>query len=56
MGDQQEARIEQFNRDLYGIGPKHTEGWVARVQTLASVVAKEGAIDVNLFAKSPPGK
>ena len=52
------ARIEKFNRDLYGIGPKHTEGWVARVQTLASVVAEEGTIDLNLFAKAPlpPGK
>ena len=52
------ARIEKFNRDLYGIGPKYTEGWVARVQTLASEVAEEGTIDLNLFAKAPlpPGK
>jgi len=46
------ARIEGFNRDRYQIGPKYTSGWLARVQSLAKVVAEEGTIDLNLFAKS----
>lgn len=47
------ARIEQFNREQYGVSPKNTPGWLARVQQLAPVVATEGTIDVNLFATSP---
>jgi hypothetical protein len=46
------ATIEKFNRDQYRIGPKHTEGWLARVQSLAKVVAEEGTIELSLFAKS----
>lgn len=45
------ARIAGFNREKYGISPKNTEGWLARVQQLAPVVAAEGTIDLNLFAK-----
>jgi hypothetical protein len=45
------ARIEKFNRDRYRIGPKYTDGWLARVQSLAKVVAEEGQIDLNLFAR-----
>ena len=48
------AHIEKFNRDRYNIGPKYTDGWLARVQTLASVVAEEGTIDLNIFAKGAP--
>lgn len=48
------ARVEKFNRDLYGVGPKYTEGWLARVQQLAKVVADEGSIELNLFAKAAP--
>jgi hypothetical protein len=44
------ARVEKFNRDRYHIGPKYTEGWLARVQSLANVVAEEGTIDLSLFA------
>lgn len=44
------ARVEHFDRERYGISPKHTEGWLARVQQLATVVATEGTIDVNIFA------
>ena len=49
------ARIEGFNREQYGVSPKNTAGWLARVQQLADVVATEGTIDVNLFATSPDG-
>jgi hypothetical protein len=44
------ARIEQFDREKYGVSPKHTPGWLARVQQLAPVVAPAGTIEVNLFA------
>jgi hypothetical protein len=44
------AKIEGFDREQYGISPKHTAGWLARVQQLANVVATEGNIDVNIFA------
>ncbi|MGH7948442.1 MAG: hypothetical protein ACREQF_04385 [Candidatus Binataceae bacterium] len=44
------ATIDGFNRERYGIGPAFTAGWLARVQQLAPVVAKDGAISVNLFA------
>jgi hypothetical protein len=46
------ARIEGFDRDQYHIGPKYTEGWLARVQQLAKVVAEQGTVDLSLFAKS----
>src|SRR5712692_8407164 len=46
------ARIDDFNREQYGVSPKNTPGWLARVQQLAPVVATEGTIDVNLFATS----
>jgi len=44
------ARIENFDRERYQIGPKWTAAWLARVQQLAPVVATQGTIDVNLFA------
>jgi hypothetical protein len=44
------AQVEGFDREQYGISPKNTAGWLARVQQLASVVATEGTIEVNLFA------
>lgn len=47
------ARIEGFDRERYGVGPKNTAGWRARVQQLAPVVATEGTIEVNLFATAP---
>lgn len=46
------ARIEGFDREAYGISPAATPGWLARVQSLAPVVAKEGTIDVNIFARA----
>ena len=49
------AKVEGFDREQYGISPKNTAGWLARVQQLANVVAAEGMIDVNLFAMSPAG-
>ncbi len=35
------AKIEGFNRDRYMIGPKWTDGWLARVQQLAPGVATD---------------
>lgn len=49
------ARIEGFDRDAYRIGPKYTDGWLARVQSLAKVVAEQGTIDLSVFAKSSSG-
>src|SRR5258707_3135674 len=46
------ARIEKFNRDKYRIGPKYTEGWLSRVQSLAKVVADEGTVELSMFAKA----
>jgi len=48
------ARIEHFHREAYRVGPRFTEGWLARVQSLAKVVAEEGTLELTLFA-SPPG-
>jgi hypothetical protein len=47
------ARVEHFHREAYRIGPRFTEGWLARVQSLAKVVAEEGTLELTLFA-SPP--
>jgi len=44
------AHVSTFDRDRYGVSPKNTAGWLARVQQLADVVATEGTIDVSLFA------
>jgi len=49
------ARIEHFDREKYGVTPKNTPGWLARVQQLADVVGTDGTIEVNLFATSPDG-
>jgi hypothetical protein len=45
------ATIAGFDRDAYRIGPKYTDGWLARVQTLAKVVAEKGTVELSLFAK-----
>lgn len=45
------ATIQRFDRDAYRIGPKYTDGWLARVQTLAKVVAEEGTVELTLFAR-----
>jgi hypothetical protein len=47
------ARIEGFDRERYRVGPAFTEGWLARVQQLAPVVAKQGTIEVNVFGTAP---
>lgn len=49
------AKIDGFNREQYGISPKATAGWLARVQQLANVVATDGTIDVNVFATGSGG-
>lgn len=46
------ATIAGFDRDAYRIGPRYTEGWLARVQSLAKVVAEKGTVELSLFAKS----
>lgn len=46
------ARVEHFQREAYRIGPRFTDGWLARVQTLAKVVAEEGVLELTLFASS----
>ncbi len=46
------ATIDGFDRDAYRIGPRYTEGWLARVQSLAKVVAETGTIQLSLFAKA----
>jgi hypothetical protein len=45
------ATIASFDRDTYRIGPGFTDGWLARVQSLAKVVAVKGTVDLSLFAK-----
>jgi hypothetical protein len=45
-----QASVKRFDREKYGIGPQFTEGWLARVQSLAKVVAKDGDIELRLFA------
>jgi hypothetical protein len=46
------ATIAGFDRDAYQIGPKYTDGWLARVQALAKVVAEKGTVDLSLFART----
>jgi hypothetical protein len=46
------ANIASFDRDAYRIGPRYTDGWLARVQSLAKVVAEKGSIELSLFAKA----
>jgi len=46
------ATIAGFDRDAYRIGPAYTDGWLARVQKLAKVVAGKGTVELSLFAKS----
>ncbi|HET6438621.1 MAG TPA: hypothetical protein VFG59_11200 [Anaeromyxobacter sp.] len=45
------ARVTGFDREAYRIGPAYTEGWLARVQSLAKVVAERGDVDLSLFAR-----
>lgn len=46
------ATVADFDRDAYRIGPKYTDGWLARVQALATVVAEKGTVELSLFAKA----
>ncbi len=50
------AHISKFDREAYQIGPKFTDGWLARVQGLAQVVAPVGSIELSLFARMDEGK
>jgi hypothetical protein len=44
------AELKDFNRESYGVSPKATAGWLARVQQLAPVVNATGDVEVNVFA------
>ncbi len=44
------ATVAEFDRDAYRVGPQYTDGWLARVQSLAKVVAAKGVIDFSFFA------
>ena len=46
------ATVAAFDRDAYRIGPRYTDGWLARVQTLAKVVAEQGTVELSLFART----
>ena len=46
------ATIAGFDREAYRIGPRFTDGWLARVQQLAKVVAPTGTVELSLFAKA----
>lgn len=46
------ATVADFDRDAYRVGPKYTDGWLARVQSLAQVVAETGTVELSLFAKA----
>jgi hypothetical protein len=49
------ATVSGFDRDAYQIGPRYTEGWLARVQSLAKVVAEKGDVELSLFARPRGG-
>lgn len=49
------ATVAGFDRDAYQIGPRFTEGWLARVQSLAKVVAEKGDVELSLFARPSAG-
>lgn len=45
------ATVAGFDREAYAVGPQFTEGWLARVQSLARVVAARGDVELSLFAR-----
>ncbi len=45
------ATVAGFDREAYQVGPKYTDGWLARVQSLARVVAEKGEVELSLFAR-----
>lgn len=49
------ATVSGFDREAYQIGPGYTEGWLARVQSLAKVVAEKGDLELSLFARPSAG-
>ncbi|HEV7731004.1 MAG TPA: hypothetical protein VGR62_02535, partial [Candidatus Binatia bacterium] len=44
------AHLDHFDRERYGVSPRATAGWLARVEQLSDVVATEGVIDVSVVA------
>lgn len=40
------APVEHFHREACRIGPRLTDGWRARVRSLAKVVADEGTLEL----------
>jgi hypothetical protein len=45
------ATVAGLDREAYQVGPQFTEGWLARVQALAKVVAAKGDVELSLFAR-----
>jgi hypothetical protein len=45
------ATVPRFDREAYHVGPRYTDGWLAKVQKLANVVAQEGTVELTLFAR-----
>jgi len=48
------VKLVGFDRESYGISPKATAGWFARVEQLGPVVGAKGDIDLSLFARLEP--
>ncbi len=48
------AHVEHFDRERYGVSPRATAGWLARVEQLSDVVATVGVVDVSLLAVAKP--
>lgn len=48
------AQVEQFDRERYGVSPRATAGWLARVEQLSDVVAPQGVVDVSIVAVATP--
>lgn len=48
------AHVDHFDRERYGVSPRATAGWLARVEQLSDVVATEGVIDVSVVAIAQP--
>ncbi len=48
------AHLDHFDRERYGVSPRATAGWLARVEQLSDVVATEGVIDVSVVAVAKP--
>jgi hypothetical protein len=48
------VHVEHFDRERYGVSPRATAGWLARVEQLSDVVATNGVVDVSIVAVAKP--